>query len=91
LLWIVVAGIIFLLAIWFDLLMFIAKLIGAKAGSSALFFLGLIFLIVINLHYSVQLTKFRNQIKIITQRLALLEEEIKKSHEERTRQNQKKT
>ena len=72
-LWLLTGFIIVALAIWYDLLLFITRLTGLANPSATLSFFGLIFLIVINIHYSVKVSALTRQIEILAQRLALYE------------------
>ncbi len=71
-LWILTGIVIFVLGLWFDLLLSITYFIGAGNPPSTLFFLGLIFLILINIHYSVKISELTNQVKNLAQELAIL-------------------
>ena len=75
-LWLVTGGVIILLVIWYDLLVFLTHLIGAVAPTTTLFIFGLLFFIVISLHYSIQISKMSYQIKEMAQQLALLKERV---------------
>jgi len=66
--------------VWYDLLLFITHLIGAVVSTSTLFLFGLIFLIIINIYYSVKISALTTQVKNLAQRLAILDsyvEELK--------------
>ena len=71
-LWLLTGGIIILLVVWYDLLLFITHLIGAIAPTTTLFIFGLLFLMLISLHYSMQISKLSHQVKEMAQQLALL-------------------
>jgi hypothetical protein len=75
--WIVILG----LMIWFDLLKWISHLIGAYSDISTIFFLALLFLILICLHFSVVISKLTNQIKELGQQHALLKIELDEARE----------
>lgn len=70
-LWLLTGFIIFLLVIWYDLLTLVTKAIGARIQTSALFIFGLVFLILINLWFSVKISTIQDQIKNLTQELAI--------------------
>ncbi len=72
-LWLLTGGIIILLVVWYDLLVFITHLIGAVAATTTLFIFGLLFLMLISLHYSIQISKLSHQVKEMAQQLALLQ------------------
>jgi len=77
-LWLVTGVIIFLLVIWYDFLGVVTKLIGAKIETSALFIFGLLFLILINIWFSVKMSAVVDQVKNLIQEMAILKEEIEK-------------
>jgi len=75
-LWIV-TGVSILLVVWrYDLLVRFTHFIGAFWPTSTLFLLGLIFLMLINLHYSVKISGLTNQVKNLSQEITLLKGEI---------------
>jgi hypothetical protein len=71
-LWLLTGGVIILLVVWYDLLLFVTHLIGAVAPTTTLFIFGLLFLMLISLHYSIQISKLSHQVKEMAQQLALL-------------------
>jgi len=71
-LWLLTGGSIILLVIWYDLLVLITRLIGAIAPTTTLFIFGLLFLMLISLHYSIQISKLSYQVKEMAQQLTLL-------------------
>ena len=64
-----------LLAVSFDLLVWITDLLGAWTPSSTVFFLGLAFLMAISLSYAMRLRTLSIQVKILAQELAILRAE----------------
>jgi hypothetical protein len=77
LIWLLTGFLLFILAIWYDLLLAITSLIGASLATSTLFFFGLVFLILINLYYSIKLSAITNQVKNLTQEVGILKAERK--------------
>jgi len=71
-LWLLTGAIIVVLVIWYDLLVAVTRLIGAIAPTTTLFIFGLLFLMLISLHYSIQISKLSYQVKELAQQLALL-------------------
>jgi hypothetical protein len=71
-LWLLTGGVIILLVAWYDLLIFITHLIGAVLPTTTLFIFGLLFLMLISLHYSLQISKLSYQVKDLAQQLTLL-------------------
>jgi len=75
-LWLLTGGVIILLVVWYDLLVFITHLIGAVAPTTTLFIFGLLFLMLISLHYSLQISRLSHQVKEMAQQLALLKDQV---------------
>ena len=73
---------IFVLALWYDLLQRITSLIGATLPTSTLFFLGLVFLILIAIQFSVKVSLLHNQVKNVAQENALLKNRVEEMEEE---------
>lgn len=78
LLWILTSIVILLLASFNPLLYFIADLFKAKAPTSVIYMLGIIFLLLINLHFSISISSLKTQVKRLAQKTALLELELTK-------------
>lgn len=76
-LWLSLAVMMFILALWPGLLAFITGLIGAVLSTSTLFFFALVFLILINIQYSVEISSLRTQVKNLAQQMAILENGLK--------------
>lgn len=70
--WMTCAFAILVLAISFDVLIWITDLIGAWTPSSTVFFFGLAFLMAISLSYAIRLSTLSNQVKILAQEIALM-------------------
>lgn len=74
-LWLLTGVGIIVLVLWYDLLEWITHLIGAKAPTTTLFIFGFVFMILINLHYSVKITRLTTQVKDLAQKIAIHEKE----------------
>lgn len=70
--WLTGAGVTLVVAVWFDLLIAVTRLLGAWTPSATVFFLGLVFLVGVCLHYAVRLSALSTQVKALAQELALL-------------------
>ncbi len=88
-LWLLTGLILFVLAVWYDLLLTITYFIGAGLATSTLFFFGLVFLILINLYYSIKISTMANQMKDLAQEVGILKSEMKKSVKESESQSVK--
>lgn len=78
-LWILTAVTIFALTWWDGLLKFFTKIIGAVMNSSTIFFFGITFLGAMCLHFSIKISLLTNQVKELTQEVAILRAEIEES------------
>ena len=75
-LWLLTGMTIILLVSWYDLLVLLTSLIGAIAPTTTLFIFALLFLMIISLHYSIQISKLSQQVKELGQQLALLQNQV---------------
>ena len=80
-LWVGTGVALLTLAIFSNLLTWFQQLVGAAYPTSALFFGGLVFLMLVALQISVRLSKLTFRNKSLTQRVALLEREVHELHE----------
>lgn len=78
-LWFFTGITILCIAVFEKILSLMVNLLGIKIPINGVFFLGILFLILINLHFSVVISKLADQNKKIAQKLALLEVAIKNS------------
>ena len=84
-LWVLIGMIILVLALWPDLLKLITRLLGIELPVNTVFFFGLMFIVFINLHFSVKISQLTNQVKRLAQEQALsagVEQSRKKGREE---------
>jgi len=84
-LWLLTGVTIVALSFWYDLLVFIGEVLGDIMPSAALFFLGLIFLLLISLRQSITISALTDQVKMLSQEIALLKAEKKKGRDTGTR------
>ncbi len=82
-LWLLTGAIILILALWYDLLQWVTQLIGAGLPTSTLFFLGLVFLILISIQFSVKVSELHNQVKNLVQGMGLLKNRIEELEEKK--------
>lgn len=76
-LWILTAISMIVMVLWYRPLVYISKLIGAVTPVTTLFIFSILFLLVISIHYSMIITRLTQQIKDLTQELAILKSELK--------------
>jgi hypothetical protein len=81
LLWIVTAVAMLVLSSWYDLVEWLTQLSGAVTPTTTLFIFGLVFLLLISVHYSTVLSRLTEQVRRLTQELALLSAERDEARE----------
>lgn len=75
--WLLAAVILLALAIWRDLLTDLASLIGIAYPPNALFFVAFGAILLLLLHFSIAVSRLHDQSKVLAQRVALLEEQMR--------------
>ncbi len=78
-LWLLTGFVIFVLAVWYDLLVKLTALIGAVAPTTTLFIFSIIFLVFTALHFAIKVSQLSDQVKNLVQKISLLEAQIDKS------------
>jgi len=78
LLWLFSAAVLLGLAVWRGLLEVISNAVGIVYPPNALFFIAFGFILVLLLHFSVAVSRLADQSKVLGQRLALLEERVRR-------------
>jgi hypothetical protein len=81
LLWLFSAVVLLGLSAWTGLLEAVAKVIGVAYPPNALFLIAFGFVMVLLLHFSLAVSRLSDQTKVLAQRLALMEERLRR-HEE---------
>ena len=76
-LWFITWLVILFLMIWFDFLKFITQFIGAYSPVSTIFLFAFLFLIFISLHFSIVISRLTDRLKDLSQRHAILEQEVR--------------
>ncbi|OHB72539.1 MAG: hypothetical protein A2W23_03580 [Planctomycetes bacterium RBG_16_43_13] len=77
-LWLLTGAGVILLAVWYDLLNFVTRVIGAVLPTTTLFLFGGIFFMVINLYYATKISSLHNHVKDLAQNIAILQSEVKR-------------
>jgi hypothetical protein len=77
-LWLLTALGYLAIAIWPDLAEWVAHSIGAERATSAFAFLGLLFLFLISIQFSMQISRLSEQHKDLTQHLAILDSDVRR-------------
>ena len=75
-LWLSLSLAMFVLALWPGFLRFVTGLIGAVLSTSTLFFFALLFLMLINIQFSVEISSLRTQVKNLGQQIAISKEMV---------------
>lgn len=70
--WLVTGTIMLILSISEDLLVWVSNLVGATLFTSTLFFMGLVFLVCICLHFSVRISSLTHQVHRLSQHIGIL-------------------
>ncbi|MFH1039487.1 MAG: DUF2304 domain-containing protein [PVC group bacterium] len=70
-LWVLIGTVILILSLWQNFLYSLTGLLGIELPINTVFFFGLMFMVFINLHVSVKISQLTNQVKRLTQALAL--------------------
>jgi len=75
--WLLTGFILLVLTVWYDLVVFITRLIGAVTPTTTLFLFGILFLIFIALHFAIKISLLTGQVKNLAQKVSILEAEKK--------------
>ena len=75
-LWLLTGLVTVVLAFWYDLLVYIGKLLGGVLPSAVLFLSALLFLLLIALHQSIKISRLTDQVKQLTQELAIVSRDV---------------
>ena len=79
LLWLFSAVVILGLAVWRDALEQVAHAVGIYSPPNALFFIAMGFILVLLLHFSAAVSRLTDQSKVLAQRQAILEEQLRET------------
>jgi len=74
-LWIVTGMAMVVLSSWYGLIEWLTHLIGAVAVTTTLFLFALLFLLLVTVHFSVVISRLTQQVRRLTQELAILRAE----------------
>jgi hypothetical protein len=74
-LWIVTSVGMFVLSSWYGLIEWLSHLTGAVTVTTTLFIFALLFLLALSVHFSTELSRLSQQVRRLTQELAMLEAE----------------
>ncbi|WP_242343215.1 DUF2304 domain-containing protein [Anaeromyxobacter terrae] len=74
-LWVITTLGMLVLSIWYGLVEWLTRLSGAVTPTTTLFIFGLVFLLLISVHFSTVLSRLTEQVRRLTQELAILSAE----------------
>jgi hypothetical protein len=77
-LWLAVAAGIFVLSVWYDLLLALSRFIGAVVPTTTLFLFGILFLVIINIQFSMRVSNLQTRLRALAQEHALLVERVER-------------
>jgi hypothetical protein len=86
LLWLFAALVILALAIWRGALEQVAKAVGIYSPPNALFFIALGFVLLLLLHFSAAVSRLSDQSKVLAQRQAIIEQQLRRLKERQEEQ-----
>lgn len=75
-LWLIAGFGIIVLTVWYDLLVFVTRIIGAVLPTTTLFIFSILFLFLIALHYSVKISSLTDQVRKLAQESAIMRQEM---------------
>ena len=75
--WLLTGTSMLILSVSEDALKFVSELVGATLFTSTLFFFGLLFLMIICLHFSIRISALTKQVRTLTQHVGILDNEKK--------------
>ena len=78
LVWLACCVVLLILSVWSGALTTLADLFGIKYAPNALFFIAFGFVLFLLLHFSIAVSRLADQSKLLAQRLALLEERLRR-------------
>jgi hypothetical protein len=81
LLWLLSAVVLLVLGLWRNALFHLSRAIGVIYPPNALFFVAFGFVLLLLLHFSSAVSRLSDQTKVLAQRLALLEERLRRAEE----------
>ncbi len=75
-LWFLTAALMLVLSSWYGLIEELSRMIGAITPTTTLFLFGLLFLLVISVHFSTVISRLTQQVRRLTQEVAILQAEL---------------
>ncbi len=79
--WSITSIVIFLVVIWYDVLLKFTRVVGAVLPTTVLFILSIMFLLFLNLHFSVKVSDLSEQLKNLGQEFSIQKSEASRKKE----------
>jgi hypothetical protein len=73
--WLLIGVVILVPVLWYDALVFFTRSIGAVLPTTTLFIFGIVFLLVLCLHFAIRISRLCDQVKNMAQQISLMETE----------------
>ncbi len=73
--WLITGTMMLILSVSDSLLVGISEMVGATLFTSTLFFFGMLFLVIICLHFSIRISALTNDVRMLTQTIGILDNE----------------
>jgi hypothetical protein len=71
--WLLTGGLMIVLVLWYDLLLFLTHLIGAVLPTTTLFIFAILFLICLALNFAIKISLLTDQVKNLSQKISMME------------------
>lgn len=78
-LWLAVAAGVAVLAVWYDALVWLSSFIGAVLPTTTLFLFGILFLVLINIQFSMRISHLQTRLRLLAQEHARLVEKLERT------------
>jgi len=75
-LWLLTGAFLLVLVLYYDILKWFTRMIGAVLPTTTLFLFGIIFLIFFSLHFAIKISSLHQQLKNLAQKVSLLEADL---------------
>jgi len=73
--WFFTGVLLLVIVLRYDLLLFISKMIGSNTATTTLFIFGIVFLILLSLHFAIKISLLTYEVKNLAQKISFLEAE----------------
>jgi len=77
--WLLTGSLLLLIVLWYNILLFLTDLIGAILPTTTIFIFGIIFLVLLSLHFAIKISLLTHEVKNLAQKVSMLEAESEQS------------